>query len=87
MCILCVEVSRTSVFRQSTRAYECKCPANGRLSTGHPGHIIMGEEEGQLSGCHLVGVTRMHCIHLNVCTILGAQAAIQRGEMELVVLE
>ena len=47
----------------------------------------MGEEEGQLSGCHLVGVTRMHCIHLNVCTILGAQAAIQRGEMELVVLE
>ena len=68
--------------RQSTRAYECKCPANGRLSTGHPGHIIMGEEEAQLPGCHLVGVTRMDCILPNVCTILGPQAAVQRGEME-----
>ena len=43
----------------------------------------MREEECQLPGCRLMGVTCMHCIHSNVRTILGTQAEVQRDEMEV----
>ena len=61
----------TSMLCQGLRAYESQGSLNGGLCPRDVGKTKLWHEEGQFSGCHLVGVTGMDCIHLAVCSMLS----------------
>ena len=71
------------MFSQCIGSYEGDSPLQGRFGSGHPGHVKLGIEEGQLAGGHFGRVAGVECVLQGAGAVLGPQTRLKKERKKL----